>query len=94
MVLMVVDGRAGVRVGDAELAKTLRGAEVPVVVVVNKVDQAERLASPRSSTGSGWASRCRSRPATARQRRPARRVVDALGDRPPRPEDEEPVRVA
>ncbi len=38
-VLMVVDGRAGLRAGDAELARTLRGAEVPVLVVVNKADR-------------------------------------------------------
>ncbi len=38
-ILLVVDGRAGVRGGDAELAKTLRGGEVPVLVVVNKVDR-------------------------------------------------------
>jgi GTP-binding protein len=38
-VLMVVDGRAGLRAGDAELAKTLRGGEVPVLVVVNKADR-------------------------------------------------------
>jgi len=40
-VLFVVDARAGVRAGDAELAKTLRGAEVPVLVVANKVDRPE-----------------------------------------------------
>ncbi|HEY1853031.1 MAG TPA: ribosome biogenesis GTPase Der [Solirubrobacterales bacterium] len=38
LVLMVVDGRAGLRAGDAELARTLRGGAVPVVVAVNKVD--------------------------------------------------------
>jgi len=38
-ILLVVDGRAGVRGGDAELAKTLRGGNVPVLVVVNKVDR-------------------------------------------------------
>ena len=38
-ILLVVDGRAGLRAGDAELAKTLRGAEAPVLVVVNKVDR-------------------------------------------------------
>jgi GTP-binding protein len=38
-ILLVVDGRAGLRAGDAELARTLRGGEVPVVVVVNKVDR-------------------------------------------------------
>ena len=36
--LLVVDGRAGLRAGDAELAKTLRGAKVPVLAVVNKAD--------------------------------------------------------
>jgi GTP-binding protein len=39
VILLVVDGRAGVRAGDAELAKTLRGSDVPVLVVVNKVDR-------------------------------------------------------
>lgn len=38
-VLMVVDGRAGLRAGDAELARTLRGAAVPVLVAVNKADR-------------------------------------------------------
>ena len=38
-VLLVVDGRAGLRAGDAELARTLRGAGVPVLVVVNKADR-------------------------------------------------------
>jgi GTPase len=38
-VLLVVDGRAGMRAGDAELAKTLRGADVPTLVAVNKADR-------------------------------------------------------
>ena len=41
VVLFVVDARAGVRAGDAELARTLRGSEVPVLVVANKVDRPE-----------------------------------------------------
>jgi GTP-binding protein len=41
VVMLVVDARAGVRAGDVELAKTLRGAEVPVIVVANKVDRPE-----------------------------------------------------
>jgi len=41
VVMLVVDARAGVRAGDAELAKTLRGANVPVVVVANKLDRPE-----------------------------------------------------
>jgi GTP-binding protein len=40
-ILLVVDARAGVRAGDAELAGTLRGASVPVLVVANKVDRPE-----------------------------------------------------
>jgi GTP-binding protein len=40
-ILLVVDARAGVRAGDAEIAKTLRGADVPVLVVANKVDRPE-----------------------------------------------------
>jgi GTP-binding protein len=40
-IVLVVDGRAGLRAGDAELAKTLRGSGTPVLVVVNKVDRAE-----------------------------------------------------
>ena len=39
MVLLVVDARAGLRAGDAELAALLRKADVPVIVVANKVDR-------------------------------------------------------
>jgi GTPase len=39
VVLLVVDARAGLRAGDAELAALLRKAEVPVIVVANKVDR-------------------------------------------------------
>jgi GTP-binding protein len=39
VVLLVVDARAGLRAGDAELAGLLRGAELPVLVAVNKVDR-------------------------------------------------------
>jgi GTP-binding protein len=41
VVMLVVDARAGVRAGDAELAETLRGAAVPVLVVANKLDRPE-----------------------------------------------------
>ncbi len=46
LVLMVVDGRAGLRAGDAELARTLRGGKVPVLVAVNKVDRPNDYAAP------------------------------------------------
>jgi GTPase len=41
LVLLVVDGRAGLRAGDADLARTLRGGGVPVLVIVNKADRPE-----------------------------------------------------
>ncbi len=41
LVVMVVDARAGLRGGDAELAATLRGSETPVLVAANKVDRPE-----------------------------------------------------
>jgi len=41
VVMLVADARAGLRAGDAELARTLRGAEVPVLVAANKVDRPE-----------------------------------------------------
>jgi GTP-binding protein len=39
--LLVLDARAGVRAGDAELAAMLRSAAAPVLVVANKVDRPE-----------------------------------------------------
>lgn len=39
LVLLVVDARAGLRAGDAELAGILREADVPVIVAANKVDR-------------------------------------------------------
>jgi GTPase len=40
-VALVLDARAGLRAGDAEVADILRRSDVPVVVVANKVDRAE-----------------------------------------------------
>ena len=37
--MLVVDARAALRAGDAELARTLRGGGPPVLVVANKVDR-------------------------------------------------------
>lgn len=94
-VLMVVDGRAGLRAGDAELARTLRGGEVPVLVVVNKADRpndfgitaefhalgfGEPLAvSATHGLGTGDLLDA---------------IVTALGERPPRAEEDDAVRVA
>jgi GTPase len=38
LAVLVVDARAGLRPGDAELARELRGGPVPVIVAANKVD--------------------------------------------------------
>ena len=40
-VVLVLDARAGLREGDAEIADILRRSEIPVVVVANKVDRPE-----------------------------------------------------
>jgi GTP-binding protein len=37
--ILVVDGRAGLRQGDAEVADILRRADIPVAVVANKIDE-------------------------------------------------------
>jgi GTP-binding protein len=95
LTLLVVDGRAGVRAGDAELAQTLRGAEAPVLVVVNKVDRLEdehltaefhRLGlgepvavSATHGLGSGDL---------------LDRIVELLGEAPREPPEEIPVHVA
>ena len=54
-VLFVVDARTGVEPGDAELAKLLRAAPVPVLVVANKIDQpaSEYLAAELHQLGVG-----------------------------------------
>ena len=94
-VMMIVDARAGLRAGDAELAKTLRGGGAPVVVVANKADQpgdahlsaefhklglGEPLAvSATHGLGTGDL---------------LDRVVELLGERPDRPPDDDATRVA
>jgi GTP-binding protein len=42
LAVLVVDARAGLRPGDAELARELRGGDVPVLVAANKVDDARQ----------------------------------------------------
>jgi GTP-binding protein len=95
VVLLVVDGRAGVRAGDAELAKTLWGGEVPVLVVVNKVDLPgdEHLTAEFHKLGLGDPL-----PVSASHGLGSGdlldRVVELLGDRAEPAGGEEPTRVA
>ena len=42
LAVLVVDARAGLRPGDEELARELRGGPVPVIVAANKVDDARQ----------------------------------------------------
>jgi GTPase len=94
-VLMVVDGRAGLRGGDADLAKTLRGADVPVRVVVNKADRADDFAIAAEFHALGLGEPL---PVSATHGLGTGDLLDAivaaLGDRPPREDDEKAVRVA
>jgi GTP-binding protein len=55
LAVLVVDARAGLRPGDAELARELRGGDVPVIVAANKVDDARQsgLASEFYGLGLG-----------------------------------------
>jgi len=55
LALLVVDARAGLRPGDAELAQELRGGGVPVIVAANKVDDGRQtgLASDFYGLGLG-----------------------------------------
>jgi GTPase len=95
LILLVVDGRAGVRGGDVELAKTLRSSQVPVLVVVNKADRPgdEYLGAEFHQLGLGD-------PLTVSATHGLGsgdlldRVVESLDELPSAPPGEEPVHVA
>src|SRR6201747_1687242 len=95
VVMLVVDARAGVRAGDAELAKTLRGADVPVVVVANKLDRPEDeyMSAELNKLGLG-----EPMPVSASHRLGSGdlldRVVELLGDRAQPGEPDDATRVA
>ena len=78
-VVLVVDARAGLRPGDAEVAEILRRGDVPVVVVANKIDEPgdAYLAAEFHRLGLGEpASRLgRARPRDGRPAGPARRAA-------------------
>jgi GTP-binding protein len=94
-VLLVVDGRAGLRAGDAELAKTLRGGDVPVLVAVNKADRANDFGFTAEFHSLGLGEPL---PLSATHGLGAGDLLDAivaaLGEQPPRPADDDAVRVA
>ncbi len=94
-VLMVVDGRAGLRAGDAELARTLRGGGVPVIVAVNKADRPNDYAATAEFHALGLGE-----PLAVSATHGLGTgdlldaIVTALGEREPRPEEPDAVRVA
>ncbi len=51
--VFVVDAAAGMRPGDTELARELRGSETPLIVAANKVDDAKRAADAAEFYGLG-----------------------------------------
>ncbi len=94
-VLLVVDGRAGLRAGDAELAKTLRGGEVPTLVAVNKADRPgdEHLVAEFHQLGLGDPLAVSATHGLGSGDL-LDRIVAALGDAQPAGEDGDAVRVA
>jgi GTPase len=94
-ILLVVDGRAGVRAGDLELAATLRAGDTPVLVVVNKVDRPgdEHLTAEFHQLGLGDPLAVSATHGLGSGDL-LDRVVAALGDRPPQPDDSQRVSVA
>jgi GTPase len=95
VLLLVVDGRAGLRAGDAELAKTLRGGDVPVLVVVNKADRPddEHLSAEFHQLGLGDPIAVSATHGLGSGDL-LDRVVELLGERPPPASGEELVRIA
>jgi GTP-binding protein len=95
VVLFVVDGRAGLRAGDTELAAALRGSEVPVLVVVNKLDRPgeEHLTAEFHSLGLGEPQAVSATHGLGSGDL-LDRVVELLGERPAAEPERESVRVA
>jgi GTP-binding protein len=94
-IVLVVDGRAGVRGGDTDLAKTLRGSQVPVIVVVNKADRPDDFAITAEFHALGLGDPIG---VSATHGLGTGDLLDAitaaLGDREPQVEDDGSVRVA
>jgi GTPase len=94
-ILLVVDGRAGLRAGDAELAKTLRAGDVPVLVVVNKADRPgdEHLSAEFHKLGLGDPIAVSATHGLGTGDL-LDRVVEVLGERPATAAGEQPAHVA
>jgi GTPase len=94
-IVLVTDGKSGLRSGDTDMARKLWDSPVPVILVVNKSDRADDQygAAEFHALGLGEPS-----PVSATHGMGSGdlldRIVEALGDRPPRIEDDGSVRVA
>lgn len=94
-IVLVTDGKSGLRSGDTDMARQLRGSPVPVVVAVNKSDRAadQYAAAEFHALGLG-------EPLAVSATHGMGtgdlldRIVEELGDRPPRIADDDSVRVA
>jgi GTP-binding protein len=95
VVLLVVDGRSGLRVGDADLARTLRGSAVPVIVAVNKVDRPNDFVSTAEFHSLGLGDPL---PVSATHGLGTGDLLDAItaaiGEQPESEEEDDAVRVA
>jgi GTP-binding protein len=85
LAVLVVDARAGLRPGDAELAKELRGGDVPVIVAANKVDDARQAGSASEFYGLGLGEPM---PVSATQGLGTGDLLDLIVERLPQVEDE------
>ncbi len=96
LAVLVVDARAGLRPGDAELAELLRRAPVPVVVAANKIDTAPDIPSAAEFHALGLGEPI---PVSAAQGLGTGDLLDAIVQRGPGAEDEaepseDPIRLA
>jgi len=95
VVVLVVNGQAGLRTGDTDLARELRASPVPVIVAVNKSDRPEDelAAAEFHSLGLGD-------PVAVSATHGLGagdlldRITDALGDKPARADETDSVRIA
>ncbi|MFL5886409.1 MAG: ribosome biogenesis GTPase Der [Thermoleophilaceae bacterium] len=95
VVVLVVDARAGLRPGDAELARELRGGPVPVIVAANKVDDVRAIPTASEFYGLGLGEPI---PVSATQGLGTGdlldRVADLLAEAEPRADEDDAVRIA
>ncbi len=94
-IVLVTDGKSGLRSGDTDMARKLWDSPVPVVLVVNKSDRAEDQYAAAEFHALGLGEPF---PVSATHGMGSGdlldRIVEALGDKPPRIEDDGSVRVA